>query len=249
MATTTVARTGLAGLIPDVFFTPPPITANPAHGRIGVYQGPVPALRGRILVTWERGCPIFNENLTAARTLKVAGHGNYFGNEVGGWLFNAAAARAVLDTFPATLVVDPAVKSLAEQQQSKTTTEPVKQLHGKITYEAGKWVLAFGGVFQVPRDRFSRYVDASRSIKHACQGSPGWNNVRKVWVFAREAAGRLVQAFPASLFEHAQELAGDAALFPAPEATVSVAEDGQAGPACPLATQLLAAAEQLFAGL
>lgn len=245
----------LKDLIPVDFFAPPPVVANPAHGRIGIYTGPLAHLRGRVLVTWERGCPLFGENLDAARRLKNAGHGNYFGNEAGGWLFLPVAVKAVDEAFAPTLVRSEAFLALLNApppapKPAAAPAAPARVLHGTIRLVAGQYLVAFGNGYNVPRDRFAEYLDAARSIRNACHGSKGWQSASKCWSFSRQAAGRIVEAFPAAHFDYPAELTADAAKFPAPAKVDRAAADAQArdtgGPDA-LAVRLLAVAEQVLA--
>lgn len=253
----------LAALIPAEFFAPPPVKANPAHGRICISTDP--RTPGGIQVSWNRGCPIFAENLAAARSLKNAGLGGYNGVC---WTFRPTAVLAVLDAFATSFVISDDVKALAAKQAlanfaaandialGKSRTEalapavaPTRVLHGKVTLAAGVYAVSFGNDYKCSREAFAGYLDSARRIKRETN-SRGWNGATKSWLFNRSAAGRILAAFPATYFDFPSELAEDAAKSPAPVPVNVARQDArkaqEAGPDA-LATNLLALADDLFA--
>ena len=245
-----VAKSTLRDLIPAEFFV---YVAKPVanHGTISLLPGGT--FKGDILVAWGKGCPLFNENLAAARGLKQAGVGTYR-PEQGGWVFTRVAAAKVIAAFPKTLVVAPEVLALAEQNANvriavgrPPETAPGRVLHGTIKWDRGQWLVTFGGNIG---NAFTGYVNAARAIKNAVAGSRGWQGAIKAWSFAPQAAGRIVKAFPVKHFDHSPDLVKAAEANPAPVEVSPVVANRQIEQEAvpdPLATSLLAAAALVFA--
>lgn len=200
----------LKDLIPQEFFVAPPPKRLRPHGTIDLCQRAPYA--GQVVVSWGRGCPVFNENLAAARKLKVAGLGTYRPDH-GGWVFAPHAIAEIFEEFP-TLAVSPAVLDLLAAPP--VAPESGKVLHGTIKYAAGGFAVSFGNGYNIPKDAFARYLEAARSIRAASPGSQGWQAASKTWLFSLAAAGRLVLAYPAEHFDHPAELTEAAAKSPAP---------------------------------
>jgi hypothetical protein len=244
----------LKDLIPAEFFV---YVVKPVanHGTITLLASGT--FKGDILVAWGKGCPLFNENLAAARGLKQAGLGTYR-PEQGGWVFARLAAAKVVKAFPATLVVSPEVLALVEEcrmvrlplgrppeEYAGKSTRGI--VHGTIKWDGRQWLVAFGGQIG---NAFTAYVNAARAIKNAVAGSKGWQGAIKSWAFDLKAAGRIVQAFPATHFDHSADLLKAAEAYPAPAVVNPVVANRQAeqdaGPDA-LATSLLAAASLILA--
>jgi len=239
----------LSELIPEIYFIAPPAKRQKSHGKIGLCK--ISPYQGQLVVSWDRGCPIFDANLAAARGLKAQNLGTYRPDH-GGWVFAAHAVAQVFEAFP-TLEATPEVLALLDSPPP--APEVSRQLHGTICWnpQAKQFQVAFGGGFNVPRDAFARYVDAARGIRAGIPGCRGWQGSSKSWLFCRQAAARIALAFPAEYFEHPPELveAAKACPKPAPQQTREQAnqEAQDAGGPDTLATLLLATAEAVLATL
>lgn len=203
----------LREIIPQEFFVPQPIKPKTENGSVTICDRH--PYVGSIVVAWGKKCPVFNENLAAARSLKVQGCGTYR-PEFGGWVFSPSSVLKVLAKFPA-LVIDPKVvensREVIETAVVKELTQDTKQLHGSITFDGHGYLVVFGGNYNMPRHIFSDYLDSARQIK-AKSHSRGWLSSIKSWCFRREAAAMIVKAFSQERFTYPKELASDAEQHP-----------------------------------
>jgi len=236
----------LKDLIPAEFFVLPPPKPSLNHGHISLCTHAL--YRGGVLVAWDKGCPLFSENLEAARLLKAAGLGTYR-PEAGGWVFNPAASARIVAAFPKTLVVDADVLALVEKNASPAPAgpaAPVRKVHGSVKLIGDQYHVSIGGpgCAFIEKPLFGQYVDAARTIRNEVNGCRGWVAASKTWAFGRAAAGRIVKAYPAVHFDHCPELKADAEKYPAPAAAPAALDVPDA-----YATRLLAVADAMLATL
>ncbi len=194
----------LKEIIPAVYFTKPPVSQDLTHGQLSVTRS------GKILARWEKRSKVFNENLEAARKLKVSGFGTYKPEE-GGWIFQPEAAKQADAEFPDTLVRTPEFKALLalKSEEPKAPTAPLNKpsKHGKITKQGNHFLVQWGGTAgNCPSSSFQKYLASARTIKANSAGSVGWNKFLNGWLLATSAAQEIATCFPESTFDHCPEL-------------------------------------------